>query len=356
MAAQLDPVDAKILNLIQAEIPLEAAPFLHLAEQAGVGEDQVLTRIADLKQRRIIRQISAIFDSKALGYQSTLVAARIAEARLEKAVEVINAHPGVSHNYLRNHEFNVWYTLAVPPDSKLGVEGTLGVLHERSGAESTRMMPTLRLFKIGVKLAIGEEDLAGKTEAPKFTQEDRNLAETGPLSERDKLMIRLLQRDLPIVSRPFDGWASEAGVSVDELLSAARKYIDQKRMRRFSAVLRHREVGFGANGMGVWVVPDREQEKFGQTAAGFSAVSHCYQRPTYPDWPYSMFTMVHAQTKEACDGVLKAISEATGIREYSALYSSKEYKKVRVQYFMGDIEAWEGEALEEPRWTSCSAA
>jgi DNA-binding Lrp family transcriptional regulator len=347
MAVELDALDTSLLNLIQGEIPLDSRPFMRIAEHLRTTQADVLQRIESLKSRRIIRQISAIFDSKALGYQSTLVAAKVPEGELDHAVTVINAHPGVSHNYLRNHEFNLWYTLAVPPDSKLGLERTLEILHQRSHAESTRLMPTLRLFKIGVKLNIGEEDLAGRTELPKFTQDQRDAAITTPLSPADKRLVRVLQQDLPIVPRPFDALAAEAGVSVEQLLAAAQRYIDEKRMRRYSAVLRHREVGFSANGMGVWVVADDQQERFGQIAAGFSAVSHCYKRPTYPDWPYTLFTMVHAPTKEACDNVLAVISSATGVKDYSALYSSKEFKKVRVQYFLDDIPAWEVEALAE---------
>ena len=154
-------------------------------------------------------------------------------------------------------------------------------------------------------------------------------------------MIRVLQQDLPIESRPFDSWAEQAGVAVGDLLSAAETFRSQGRMRRFSAVLRHREVGFSANAMGVWAVPRGRQELFGKIAAGFAAVSHCYLRPTYPDWPYSVFTMVHGTSPEACERVLAAISAASGVKDYAAVYSTKEYKKSRVRYFTGETEAWE---------------
>jgi len=131
------------------------------------------------------------------------------------------------------------------------------------------------------------------------------------------------------------------------LLEAGQRFQDEHRMRRFAAVLRHRQAGFGANGMGVWVVPPGQQEEFGRKAASFLAVSHCYLRPTYPDWPYSIFTMVHAPTQPQCDEVLAAIAETTGIDDYAALYSTKEYKKTRVRYFAGDIEAWEEEQLNQ---------
>jgi DNA-binding Lrp family transcriptional regulator len=112
-------------------------------------------------------------------------------------------------------------------------------------------------------------------------------------------------------------------------------------MRRFAAVLRHREAGISANAMGVWAVPPEQQESFGQAAARFKAVSHCYLRRSYADWPYTMFTMVHAPTQEQCEEVLATISRETGVGEYEALYSTKEYKKVRVKYFTGDVQAWE---------------
>jgi DNA-binding Lrp family transcriptional regulator len=355
--ATLQPADHHLLNLLQTEIPLVPRPFAALAEQLGLTEDEALARTIALKGNRIIRQISAIFDSKALGYESTLVAAKVAPEHLEHAVAVINAHPGVSHNYLRNHAFNLWYTLAVPPDSKLGLEKTLDILHRDSGAISTRMLPTLKLFKIGVKFDLGGTD-AGETAStpdpneiqnsklknpsppsPSFTQADRDLSP--PTTPADKLMIRILQQDLPLVPEPFAPWATEAGGSVDDLLAAAKQFLARKQMRRFSAVLRHREAGISANAMGVWAVPQDQIDAFGTRAASFPAVSHCYLRKSYPDWPYTMFTMVHAPTQPQCEQALAAISQATGITDYSALYSSREFKKVRVKYFLDDIPAWE---------------
>ena len=130
-------------------------------------------------------------------------------------------------------------------------------------------------------------------------------------------------------------------MDVAQLLAAAREYVQLKQMRRFSAVLHHREAGFSANGMGIWIVPASQQEQFGKTAASFAAVSHCYLRPTYEDWPYNLFTMVHAPTIPACDQVLSEISRATGITSYSALYSSKQFKKARVKYFTPEVQQWE---------------
>ena len=346
-----DPVTTRLLDLLQVEVPLVECPFAAVARRVGADEGEVIARIRALRAapRPAIRQISAIFDSKALGYESTLVAAKVPEAELDRAAAVISRHPGVSHNYRREHEYNLWYTLALPPDTRLGLDGTGQLLHRLSGATVTRLLPTLRLFKIGVKFDLGGEPdaaphppcAARAGDDSGFTQELQDRATTLPLTEADKRVIRVLQQDLPVESRPFDGWAEQAGVTVEELLSAGERFRSQGRMRRFSAVLRHREVGFSANAMGVWAVPPERQERFGRIAAGFSAVSHCYLRPTYPDWPYSVFTMVHGTGPEACERVLAAISAAAGVKNYAALYSTREYKKSRVRYFTGEIEAWE---------------
>lgn len=347
MARQLDPINSRLLDMIQAGIPLVERPFAELAQSLGVDESQVLARIAELKSppHPIIRQISAIFDTRALGYRGSLVAAKVPEEQVESAAAAVNRHPGVSHNYLRNHAYNLWYTVAVGPDSRLGLEKTIDILHRESGATVTRLMPTLKLFKIGVKLNLGgEADLTAQSDAPRFSETDRAAAdELPPLTPADVAVIRVLQQDLPIVPRPCDAWAAQAGMCVEDLLSAARSFESQRRMRRFSAVLHHREAGFSANGMGVWIVPPEHQERFGEAAGRFDAVSHCYLRPTYEDWPYNMFTMVHARDRDGCEAVLAAISGATGVTQYKALYSTKEYKKVRVRYFTGEAEAWEEE-------------
>jgi siroheme decarboxylase len=346
----LDNLNIRLLNAIQEQIPLVDQPFAAIAQQLGMDESEVLRRLTELKSppKPVIRQISAIFDSRALGYQSCLVAAKVEESNLEHAVAVINAHPGVSHNYQRNHAYNLWFTLAVPPDSQLGLEKTAQILQQESRAQALRLMPSLKMYKIGVKFDLSAEAELGareiqnpKSQIPNPKQIQNPKSKIQNIDDSDKRMIRVLQQDLPLLSRPFDEWAKSAQVTVSQLLAAAQRYIDDKRMRRFSAVLKHRQAGFSANAMGVWIVPEEKQEAFGQTAASFSAVSHCYLRPSYPDWPYNIFTMVHAPTPEECQKVLAAISQATGIKTYGSLFSSKEFKKIRVKYFTPDIEAWE---------------
>jgi len=261
-----------------------------------------------------------------------------------RAAAILNEHPGISHNYRRNHLFNLWFTLAVAPTSRLGLQGTVDKLHQMCQADSTRLLPTLKRYKISVDLdMIGErppDATTGQT-AHRRTQQS-NI----PLTARQIALVRELQKDLPLVERPFDGLAGAAGLSAAELLEEARGFLERGQMRRYAAVLRHRAAGFVANAMGVWKVPENEDpDRYGMVMASFSSVSHCYRRPTYPDWPYALFSMVHGRTVDDCEQTLKAISAKAGLTEHLALYSSKEYKKTRVQYFTPEAEQWEARAL-----------
>ena len=346
MNAEIDAVDARLLGLLQESVPCCERPFLELGNALGLTEGEVIDRVCALKDRRIIRQISAIFDTRSLGYASSLVAAKVSENHLEQAVAEINAHPGVSHNYLRNHEFNLWYTIAVPPDSQLGLDGTLDVLHARSGAEITRALPTLRLFKIGVRFDVEGADRPGDRSRPGYTEANRMAC--GALTEQEIHFVRMMQRDLELTPEPFVAMAGNLGMTFEELMRMQREFLANGRMRRFAAVLHHRKAGFGSNAMGVWAGPQEDPEQLrqlGETMAGFRAVSHCYQRPHYPDWPYNLFTMVHGRSEDACLEILAEISRTTGIRDYHALFSTKEFKKVRVRYFTRDEREWEADQV-----------
>jgi len=317
-------------------------PFLEMANNLEVSEEEVIGRIIQLKKERVIRQISVIFDTRKLGYKSSLVAMRVSPERLSEAAKVINQHPGVSHNYERNHEFNLWFTIAVPPASS--IETHVDRLHELSEAESTRLLPTIRLFKIGVQLDMtGEEAITAKGEV-KYNDASRKL-QAPPLTPLDIMFIRELQEDLSIESAPFDPMAQRMGMTTPELLEIANTLTARGYMRRCAAVLHHRKAGFKANGMGVWMVPDDRIEEIGTKMASFKIVSHCYQRPVYPDWPYSIFTMVHGHSTDDCQRVIDEISSETGINEYTVLYSTREYKKIRLRYFTEELDRWEEQML-----------
>jgi DNA-binding Lrp family transcriptional regulator len=337
-AVPLDDTDRKLLNLMQGSFPIASRPYRHVAELGGVGEAEVMSRVQRLLEKRIIRQVTPIFDTRALGYSSMLVAAKVDPEHPHRAAQVINQHPGVSHNYLRNHEFNLWFTIATEPDSKLGLEGTLEVLAQAAGAESVRQLPTLRLFKIRMDL-----EMEGDTKALASAAEAKEPIELEPqpYDELDIAVIRALQGDMPVLEEPYAAAAAELGMTQERLLDHLAGMQERGLLRRVAAILYHRRAGFSANGMGVWEVPEEQIFDIGCRMAAFRGVSHCYQRPTYEDWPYSVFTMAHGRSKEECDSVLEAIAEQTGISNRATLYSSTEFKKIRLLYFTEDFKNWE---------------
>jgi siroheme decarboxylase len=339
-AVPLDELDKRLLNLLQGSFPIAPRPYAHVAEAAGVPEEEVLGRTKRLLDERIIREVTPIFDTRVLGYSSMLVAAKVDPANPWRAAKIINSHPGVSHNYLRDHDFNIWFTIATEPGSRLGLDGTLDVLQRLTGAESVRQLPTLRLFKIRMDLEMekGTETLAAVAEAV-----DHREPEAIELSELDVAVIRATQGPMDVSPEPFAPAAAELGISQQALLDHLESMRERRALRRVAAILFHRRAGFSANGMGVWRVPEERILELGPRMASFRGISHCYQRPTYADWPYSVFTMAHGRSKEECDAILDSIAEDTGIEDRRTLYSSTEFKKCRLRYFTDQHKRWEAE-------------
>jgi DNA-binding Lrp family transcriptional regulator len=341
-ARALEDVERTLLNLLQGSFPLEPRPFARVAQLAELSEDEVLARTQALLDDRIIRQLTPIYDTRTLGYGSMLVAAKVDPEHPWRAAKIVNSHPGVSHNYLRNHEFNMWFTLAVEEDSKLGLQGTLDVLQELTGAESIRQLPTLKLFKIRMDLEMtgGTEQLsAAAAEAVEPMELDKQ-----PFDDFDVAVIRATQGDLPVVAEPYAAAAAQLGVSQERLLEHMAGMAERGILRRVAAILFHRRAGFSANGMGVWQVPEERISEIGPRMAAFRGISHCYQRPTYEDWPYQIFTMAHGRSKDECDAILDAIETEIGcIENRATLYSSTEFKKVRLLYFTDAFKDWEAQ-------------
>jgi DNA-binding Lrp family transcriptional regulator len=324
---ELSTLDRSLLERVQAQFPLVPRSYAALAQSLGLEETEVLERIQKLKAAGMIREISAIFDTRCLGYQTTLVAFHAASDSLENVAAEVSAHAGVSHNYARPHHYNLWFTLAVPPGVNL-VQAVERIARG-TGVDDWLNLPALRVFKIRThfKMVQGGDptSLAGP-EGP--TLDDR------PFTSADIPYVRALQQDLALVPRPFAGPAGWIGTSEEELLAKARELQAAGIMRRFGAVLRHRKVGYRANGMACWAVLPSRIEEAGRRAAEYPQVSHCYQRPAYPpSWPYSLFTMIHGQSKGEVEAIVTQLAQETEIEEYKVLYSTREFKKERVRYF-----------------------
>jgi DNA-binding Lrp family transcriptional regulator len=352
----IDAIDGNLLDAVQAGIPLVERPYRALGEGLGLTEGDVLERIARLKADSIIRNIGAIFDTSRLGYRSSLVGFRLREECVDEAAVLVNAHPGVSHNYLRSFAFsndyrpaaycpyNMWFTLAVAPESQLGLETSMAILARDTGAEAARLFPALRVFKIGVRLDMDAEAAGARKEEGNFFTGNGGAAGNG-LRPTERRIVQILQHDLALIEKPFCEIARQCGLDVETLLAGARELLQRKIMRRFAAILNHRKAGYTGNVMAAWPVSEEKVEAIGLQMAQFRAVSHCYQRPAYPEWPFTLFTMVHQKSREACEETVAAISRETGIGDYAMLWTTREFKKVRLKYFTEDYAAWEEKAV-----------
>ncbi len=330
----------ELLSKIQKKFPLVARPFQVIAEELGMSEADVLAILKEEKKNNIIRQTSAIFDTKRLGYHSSLVAFKIAPNAIDHAVNIINAHPGISHNYERNHDFNIWFTLAVAPDSTLGLEKTLEILAALTHADDYIMLPTLKLFKISVKLNTTGND----TKKEKVAKVQHKNIELTPLHHQ---VIQKVQHDIEMTSEPFQQIITELDIDYETFFNILIELQESGIMRRFASILNHRKAGFNANAMVVWDIDEHEGERMGEKAAAFSAVSHCYLRPKYENWPYNLFTMVHGKTTEETNGIIEEMRSEINSRSYMPLYSSREFKKVRIEYFSPAFAAWEAKHIAQ---------
>ncbi|UGS39303.1 siroheme decarboxylase subunit alpha [Capillimicrobium parvum] len=340
-AVPLSEADKQLLNAMQGRFPLEPRPYARVAAEAGMTEDEAIARVAELIDDRIVRQVTPIYDTRRFGYGSMLVAAKVDAEHPWGPAKIVNSHPGVSHNYLRNHEFNMWFTIAVEEDSKLGLQGTLDLLQELTGAESIRQLPTLELFKIRMDLEMGGDTKSLTSQGAVL---EPSSGERVDYDDFDRAVVRATQGDMPIVREPYAAAAQELGITQERLLDHLAGMQERGLLRRVAAILFHRRAGFSANGMGVWQVPEDRIAEVGPRMAAFRGISHCYQRPTYPDWPYALFTMAHGRSKEECDAILDAIeAEIDCIEGRAVLYSSTEFKKIRLLYFTDDFKRWEQE-------------
>lgn len=326
MAIKLDSIDRKLINMMQSEFPLVREPFADMGARLGLTGQEVLQRAGRLRDERIVRIIGPVFNSRTLGYLSTLVAMRVPEGKVEYAAEIINAHHGVGHDYQRDHYYNIWFTLAIRSDSELNQ--TLREFEERIRPEKMLQLRAVRLFKI--RLFFDLENNGGH-----FEDAGRTEASSSPviLTDIERAVINEVQQQLPLTPRPFDGMSENLDMEVRDFLSVCRSLLGRGIMRRFGASIEHQNAGFTANAMVCWAVPPERVVEVGHTMAGFREVTHCYERDTGPDWPrFNIFTMIHGGTTEENEKTVSRMAGATAISDYEILSTVREFKKERVKY------------------------
>ncbi len=332
-AAELTELDRSVLSEIQAAFPVTATPYASIGERIGASEQAVYDSVFGLKDAGVIRRIGAIFDSHRLGYHSTLCAIAVPPHQAEQIAALINCYPNVTHNYLREDRYNIWFTLIA--QSRERIQEILREIAATTGISDILDLPAIRLFKIRVDFDLtGSRDARG--EAPPTVKPAETPAVT--LSAEEKALARFLQGDLPEGPTPFAEIADRLqgqGIDAGEawVLERIQAWVDAGVIRRLGAAIKHHKTGFAANAMGVWDCPEERVEEVGPIMASFKEVSHCYQRPSASTWPANLYTMIHGRSREECEDVVCRIREATGLPEPRLLYSVREFKKTSMRYF-----------------------
>ncbi len=338
----MDTLDRQLLNIIQAEFPLDPRPYQVIGERLGIPEAEALARVKSLAESGIIRRIGPSFDSRRLGYVSTLVAMKAPPDRLEDIAGLISSYPEVTHNYGREDEFNLWFALVARDWAQ--VERIVSDIKARTGVGDIHVLPAERLFKIRVEFDFTGEPAVGDSSATDQTRSgrasvpasgaeeptsdvERPAQRHGHYDEVRRRIITALVGGLPLTSEPFRDVAEDVGIPVDDLLAQLAAWKSDGTIRRFGAILRHREAGYSVNAMGAWNVPDDRVEWFGRTAAELRSVSHCYERPRFEGFPYNVYTMIHGHSRDECEETARSISDSTGITDFRLLYTTAEFKK-----------------------------
>jgi len=323
LSLRLTKLQKQLCNVLQDGLPICWRPFDDLAKYLGSDEKTVLKQIEQLKKLGLIRRISALINYRALGMTGTLVAAHIPPDYLQEITEAVNSLAGVSHNYLRKHYYNLWFTLQA--GSAEQIEVTLSNLSGRFGIDF-HSLPVERIFKLDVRFD-------AENETPVLSEDIEHVptSKVIELNESQKLILSKLQSHLEITARPFDFLCGE-GLCAEDILRIIQGLIDKGVIRRIAAVVNHRKLGFVANVLFVGEVPQDRIVRAGQRLARFGIVSHCYERETFEDWPCNLFAMMHSQSMGRIQHVINKFIEAEGIDSFQLLPTAAELKKQPVKY------------------------
>lgn len=323
---RLTKFQKQLCNALQDGLGICSKPFDDLAKFLNSDEKVVLQEIEQLKKAGIVRRISALINYRVLGMASTLVAAHIPQENLQEVVDAVNTLEGVSHNYLRKHYYNLWFTLQA--ESPEQIEVTLSNLSGRFGIDF-HSLPVERVFKLNVRFDADDQgQLFGDGDVD-------NVPRSGnvELDESEKLILSKLQDEMEVTERPFHFLRSE-GLETGGVLRIIQGLIDKGVIRRIAAVVDHRKLGFVANVLFCSEVQKQRVVEVGKRLARFGIVSHCYERETVKDWPYNLFAMMHARSMGEIQHVINKFIEAEKIDSFQLLPTAAELKKQPVKHHL----------------------
>lgn len=348
----LNNEEKELLNILQKGFPIVERPFGAIGKVLGMPEDWIIEVTTSLQESGHLRYIGPIINPKRVGFKSTLVAMRIDKEKLGQAVLIINSHPGVSHNYLRDGRFNLWFTITTP--SGIDLISMLKFICNFAGAQDYLILPSLKTYKIRVMLPVStaenkseaEAVLSGVKSKNGVPQIDKGLnhadtEEPFDLNTRQIFILKALEKGIKPVPEPFDEIARMKNLPTKLILEEIMFLLDAGVIRRFGGIPNHRKIGYQYNVMAVWKVDNKNIDNVGSDLANFPQISHCYQRITYKNWPYNLYTMIHAKSKKEASALIESIIDKYPIDEHAMLPSLKEYKKSRIRYFTSLHYTWQ---------------
>lgn len=326
----LSPIHVALAHAIQRGLPLVSTPFRRIGDEFGLSEHQVLSQLRRWADDGKLREISAVLEARALGYESALVAATVPEYDLDAVAAIVCDHPTVSQVYRCRHDFNLWFDLAVPVE--MGVESTLELLRLETGVAEMHPLRRTHRFKVDTNF-----DLLRKTNLTEFHPISE--PEPLPLDGRTRDMLRALQVPIQLIRQPFKRLAELAGVEEGALLTFANAQLGGA-LRRYCATFEQRQLGIEANAVIAWQVDDSDVERLGPAVAVAPEVSHCVARAPVDGFPYTLFATVHGPDRATCRAAAQRLAKQTGNEHFVLLFSEYEYKKARRKYFLPDLETW----------------
>lgn len=311
--------DGRELELIdrwQRDFPLVARPFDVAGRSIGLDEAETIAAFERLRDTGALSRIGAVVRPHTVG-ASTLAAMRVPAGRLEQVAAIVSDEAFVNHNYERTHAFNLWFVIA-GPDSR-AVSDTIVRIEMRTGLPVLDL-PLLEAYHVdlGFPLSGGGRN---RRDVPNAAGDYRPDA-------LDRRLLSAIENGLPIVSHPYREVAEEIGVDEEDVIHRLRRLTASGILTRFGCVVRHRALGYIANAMTVWDVPDARIADVVERFVGNPGVTLCYRRPRRPpDWPYNVFCMVHARTRSEAGEVVDALDAAAGAIPHDVLFSIRCFKQ-----------------------------
>ncbi len=319
----------RLLNDYQRGFPLVSEPFATIGAECGLSEPAVLAALQDWLRSGVVSRVGAVFAPRRVG-ASALAALAAPASRLESIAARVSAVPEVNHNYQREHSLNLWFVITAASGQRLR-QIVAGI--ERDTGCRVVVLPLEEEFHIDLGFDLGG---AGRGAASVATGDLPALGETAcalPGIER-RLMVAL-QSGLPLLPRPFDALGRSVGLSEAMVIELIASWLENGLIKRFGIVVRHHELGFCANAMCVWDVPDDQVSELGRGLAAEPAVTLCYRRSrVLPDWPYNLFCMIHGKSRDAVLEVREAIAARHRMNRWpgAVLFSTRRFKQQGARY------------------------